>query len=60
VRKRRANSPIIFEIPRMAEVKREAPEQQMATCERGNNIEEDIHCQKCPLNREISAPSYAR
>jgi hypothetical protein len=32
-------------------VERGAPEQQMAACQRGNT-QEDIHCQKMPLNRE--------
>jgi hypothetical protein len=47
VRKRRTNSPCIFEMPRRAEMKRGTPEQQMAACERGNSTQEDIHFQKC-------------
>lgn len=34
-------------VPRMAEVERGYPEQQMATYQKGCRVQENIYCQKC-------------
>jgi len=48
--------PSIVERPRNAEVEGVAPEQQMTTYHRGNNTQEDSHCQKCTSAEKFRYP----